>query len=148
MASPLRITFYHKTGHCVIQNRPLRVETGQYPRYPIDAQYDLIVRGTSINRFAHDGYRLRVVDTQKTGLEVPEGGYAIVRRFRDDGQIVETTAKRLKRRSDGKFELWPDSSDPQWQTPIIMGSDPEREIVEVIAMVLYSYRSARGRAGS
>lgn len=81
------------------------------PRYPVDAQYDLIVRGTSINRVAHDGYRLRVLDITKTGHEVPDGELVVVRRTRDDGQIVETTAKRNRRSARGYF-------DPRLKTEI------------------------------
>lgn len=116
-------------------------------RYPAAAQFDLIVRGTSINRIARDGDHLRCVDVVMAGIEVAGGELVIVRRTRDDGQLVEITAKRI--RKIGLFlELWPDSDDPQWQKPIHASTqnDPDRETVEIAALVLYVYRPIpRGR---
>lgn len=110
------------------------------PRFPADAQYDLVVRGTSINRVVPDGFRLRVLNLQKTGGEAPNGELVIVQRTRDQGQIVETSAKRLRRLPNGAVELWPDSDDPRWQTPLRLGEDPDREVVEVVGWVLYAYQ--------
>lgn len=111
------------------------------PRYPVETQYDLIVRGTSINRVAMDGYRLRCVDVHKAGLEVHDGDLVIVERRRDGGHLIETTAKRVRRRR-GKLELWPDSDDPQWQEPILYGED-KGDAVQIQALVIYAYRPVR-----
>lgn len=40
------------------------------PRFPIAAQFDLIVEGTSLNKFAQPGDRLRCVDFVKAGVEI------------------------------------------------------------------------------
>jgi transcriptional regulator with XRE-family HTH domain len=113
-----------------------------HPDYPLEAQYDLVVVGTSINRVAMDGYRLRVVDLAQTGGGYSAGDLVIVERT--EGNLIETTAKRVRRRATGEEELWPDSDDPQWQTPLV--AEREKGSVRVIARVLYSYKSAR--AGS
>lgn len=116
------------------------------PRYPITAQFDVIVKGTSINRFARDGENLRCVNLVNSTAVVEDDDLVIVRRKRFDGQMIETTAKRVKRR-DGVFELWPDSDDERWQEPIVL--DPKKapagEEAEILALVLYAYHPARRR---
>lgn len=115
------------------------------PRVPINAQYDLIVRGTSINRFAPDGYRLRIVDTETTGRTPEYNEFVIVQRSRDGGQTIETTAKRYVSRG-AKVELWPDSDDERWQTPLAYGEhEPDRETVKIVGIVLYAYQTSRAR---
>jgi transcriptional regulator with XRE-family HTH domain len=109
-----------------------------HPDYPVEAQYDLVVVGTSINRVAMDGYRLRVVDLAKMGGGYSTGDLVIVERT--EGNLVETTAKRVRRRTTGEEELWPDSDDPQWQSPLVV--EREKGTIKVIARVLYAYRSA------
>lgn len=111
------------------------------PRYPIDAQYDLVVRGTSIDKIAREGDLLRCIDVVKAGIEVRDGDLVICRRTR--GQLVEVTAKRVRRRAAGAMELWPESTDPRWQEPILVGGDDAG--IEVIAICTFTY-AAIGRA--
>ncbi|MGV2980655.1 LexA family protein [Camelimonas sp. ID_303_24] len=121
-----------------------RYETSSVPydsRYDPDDQFDLIVRGTSINRVAREGDYLRCLRFDAPAAGLADGALCIVERRRAQGGQVETTAKRLRRR-DWHIELWPDSDDDRWQTPIILGAntrDPD-ETVAVIARVLWSYR--------
>jgi hypothetical protein len=114
------------------------------PAFPTEAQYDLIVRGNSINLFARDGERLRCVDIHKAGLEIYDGDLVIFERIRDGGQLVLTTAKRVRRRGP-ILELWPESDDPHWKEPIRIDLRQAKsgETGRVIALVLYSYRPAR-----
>lgn len=105
------------------------------PRYPIEAQYDLNVRGSSLNRVARDGDMLRCVDIVRAGIEPREGDLVIVKRTR--GQLVELTAKRVRRRPGGPIELHPDSTDPRWQEPLRLGYGEDE--VQIIALALYSY---------
>lgn len=104
------------------------------PRYPIAAQYDLTVRGTSLNKVARDGDMLRCVDIAKAGIEVRDGDLVIVRRTQ--GHLVELTCKKVRRRASGRVELWPDSTDPRWQEPVTVGGE---DAVEIVALALYSY---------
>lgn len=117
------------------------------PRYPLGAQFDLVVRGSSINRFARDGMRLRCVDLIKTGLEVFDDDLVVVRKAKHGGSLYETTAKRIRRRGT-MIELWPDSDDPKWQTPEriekrdnLQGGDE----TSIIALVIWAYNPARDR---
>lgn len=110
------------------------------PRYPAPAQFDLKVRGTSINRYAREGEILRCVDIHRSHMDFHDGDLVIVRRKRLD--LIETTAKRV-RVSGGKVELWPESDDPHWQTPVILSGDSEDDVIEVTAVVIFKYAPAR-----
>ena len=111
------------------------------PRYPLAAQFDLIVEGTSINKFAGPGEILRCVDVVTAGVEIRENDLVIVTRTRATDER-ETTAKRV-RRFNGHFELWPESSDPRWQTPIVVhpGGADQHDSVAITAIVLYAYKT-------
>ena len=115
------------------------------PHYPISAQFDLVVRGTSINRFARDGERLRCVDVVKAGIDVLDNDLVIFRKV--SGSLIETTAKRIRKRGP-IIELWPDSDDARWQTPLKLDTreaDPDHAEGQVVALVLYSYNPAIAR---
>ncbi|MFG1334010.1 hypothetical protein V5F41_22500 [Xanthobacter autotrophicus] len=110
------------------------------PRYPALAQFDLKVRGTSINRYAREGEILRCVDLHRSDMDFHDGDLVIVRRKRLD--LIETTAKRV-RFSGGKLELWPESDDPHWQTPVVLAGGNEDDVIEVTAVVIFKYAPAR-----
>lgn len=114
------------------------------PRYPVSAQFDLIVEGTSINRFAKEGQYLRCVDILKGGVEIEDGDLVIVLRTKDSA-LYETTAKRVRVKRSS-YELWPDSDDPAWQTPIVvdkLSEDLADGEVRITALVLYAYTPAK-----
>ena len=107
------------------------------PRFPVDAQYDLEVVGTSLDRFARSGSFLRCVDIEKTGYGVRNRDLAIVHLSRNGH--VETTAKRVRIR-DGKTELCSESNDPRWKkAPIKLDRHDE---IKIVAIVLYAYTPA------
>ncbi len=114
-------------------------------RYPAEAQFDLLVRGDSINRIARDGDYLRCVSLDAAGAAA-NGDLVIVERRYDHGGI-ETTAKRLRKKED-VVELWPDSTDDRWSTPIVIRRDhaADDEVVRIIAKVLFVHRPLGGRA--
>lgn len=114
------------------------------PRYPADAQYGLIVRGTSINRTAGPGDVLQCVDTRIRPVALNDNDLVIVERHRAQRGQQEVTAKRWRRRGR-TIELHPDSDDPQWRDPLVL--DPRKakdgEEIAVIAVVVGLYRSLR-----
>lgn len=113
------------------------------PLYPAESQYDLIVRGNSINRFARDGERLRVVDLARASIDYSNDDLVIVQKKRDGGHLIETTAKRIRVRGP-IIELWPDSDDPRWQQPERIDTRQQKDGEgRIIALVLYSYNPAR-----
>lgn len=111
------------------------------PRYPIDAQFDLVVEGNSLNLFAQDGEILRCVDLVKARLHYRDGDLVIVSRSRASDER-ETTAKRVRTRN-GRYELWPESDDPDYQKPFVIepGGEDQHDEIEVIAIVLYAYKT-------
>ncbi|MBA9067202.1 SOS-response transcriptional repressor LexA [Methylobacterium sp. RAS18] len=88
-------------------------------RWPVEAQYGLMVRGTSLNRVALDGDILACVDAIAARYRPREDDLVIVEMRRNAGLLRQMTAKRYMRLST-HIELWPDSDDPRWQTPIII----------------------------
>lgn len=114
------------------------------PNFPVDAQFDLIVRGSSINRFARDGERVRCVDVTKAGIEPLDDDLVIFEQRREGGALIETTAKRIRRRGR-MVELWPDSDDPRWQEPLRVDTsvNDDGRTWRIVALVLYAYNPAR-----
>lgn len=125
-------------------------------RYPIEAQYGLMVRGTSLNRVALDGDILACVDAIAARYRPREDDLVIVEMRRNAGLLRQMTAKRYMRLST-HIELWPDSEDPRWQTPIIIPhpedglssavEDEDGRIeVRIKAMVTWIHRPLQRRA--
>jgi SOS-response transcriptional repressor LexA len=116
------------------------------PRYPKDAQYGLVVRGTSINKIAQPGDVLICLDLAMVSIEPKPGELVIVERKRFQGSEREVTAKRLQR--EGKLVLLlPDSTDPQWQEAMKFDAkkaNPDIE-VSIIAIVSGVWRPIRDR---
>jgi SOS-response transcriptional repressor LexA len=114
------------------------------PRYASDAQFGLIVRGTSINRVALPKDILICVDLGMGGIEATDNDLVIVERRRAQGGEKEVTAKRWRRRGR-TIELVPDSDDERWKEPLIL--DPKKakdgDEVVVVAIVIGVYKSLR-----
>lgn len=110
------------------------------PRYPIDAQFGLIVLGTSINRIAQAGDVLHCVDIGISGIQPVDNKLVIVERRRAQLGQKEVTAKRITRQGN-TIRLLPDSTDPRW-TPIEYDStdQTEDEEIVIVAVVIGVYR--------
>ena len=111
------------------------------PRYPEEAQYGLVVRGTSINKIAQPGEILQCVDLGISGLEPQHDDLVIVERRRLQAGQKEVTAKRF--RTKGRIvELSPESDDKRWAKPLVL--DPKKaqedEEIAVIAIVVGVYK--------
>jgi hypothetical protein len=116
-----------------------------HPNYAREAQYGLIVRGTSINRVAAPGDVLQCIDLAISGLEPVSEDLVIVERRRAQAGQREVTAKRY--RPSGKtIELVPDSDDARWANPFVIkpGRAPkDDEEIAVIAIVVGIYKPMR-----
>lgn len=123
-----------------IESEPETIPVAPTPGIPFEYQFCLIARGTSLNKLAQDGDVLVCTDIIKSGAEIKDGDLVIVERRKYQGAMREVTAKRV-RRANGGFELWPESIDPAFQTPIRIddGEDDDEEI-DVIAKVLWIMR--------
>ena len=115
-----------------------------HPSYAEEAQYGLIVRGTSMNRIAQPGDVLQCVDIGISGLSPREDDLVIVERRRIQAGQKEVTAKRY--RAKGRIiELAPESDDKRWTTPLILDPKkaPEGEEIAIIAIVVGVYKPLR-----
>jgi hypothetical protein len=113
-------------------------------QYPVKYQYDLIVRGTSIDRYASDGDVVRCVSLQ-AGIGLESGDYVHVERYRHQRSEVENTIKRALL-VNGVWELRFSSDDPRWagQPPLILGSTGDEQ-VEVVGVAVAQYRLSPNR---
>lgn len=107
------------------------------PRYLRAPQFALRVVGTSMNKVAPPGQYVIVVSWPELGGELRDGDLVVVKRSR--AMTYEVTLKRAKKGQDGTWELWPESTDPRYQEPVIMG-DGDRDVeITVIGKVVGRY---------
>lgn len=111
------------------------------PAYPIEDQWAVVSQGTSVNRVAPDGSVLGCVDTRRARIRPREGELVIAEQTRHGGHQIMRTAKRFHSTAEG-VELWPDSDDPKWTTPIRIrrGQDDESLTIVVIGIVTWVHR--------
>lgn len=106
---------------------------------PVEWQVAYRVDGNCLNKVAADGDILVCVDLIKSQAPIENNDLVIVERTRYGGQMVQRTAKRVRRTSTG-FELWPESDDPAHQDPIVLNGAAEHDEVRVAAKVLWILR--------
>lgn len=107
--------------------------------YPAEWQYAYTVDGPSVNKTARDGDILVCVDLIKSSVDINENDLVIVERTRFGGMMLERTAKRVRQAIAGP-ELWPDSTDPEFQDPLPLSVAEEGEDVRVSAKVIWVLR--------
>lgn len=108
--------------------------------YPLDWQYAFVVDGESLNKVARPGDRLVCLDLIKSQVEIEDGDLVIVERTRYAGQMVERTAKRVRKTIAG-IELWPESTAPEFQGAISYKTgNGETGEVSIKAKVLWILR--------
>lgn len=105
-------------------------------RYSFVPQFALAVIGTSMNKVAPPGQYVIVASWPELGTELKDGDLVVVRRER--AMTYEATLKRAKRNGEN-WELWPESTDPRYQEPVLL-TDGSGEIeVRVIGKVIGRY---------
>lgn len=107
------------------------------PDAPPEWQYAFTVDGTSLNKIANPGDILVCLDAIKSRYDMKDGDLVVVERSRFGGQMVERTAKRIRRTAGGIYELWPESHDPAFQEPIVLKDINDGDEVRVVAKVLW-----------
>lgn len=110
------------------------------PNAPPEWQYAFIVEGNSLNKIAQPGDILICLDAIKARYDMKDGDLVVVERSRFSGQMIERTAKRIRRAAGGVFELWPESTDPAFQSPIIIKGEEDGDEVRIVAKVLWIMR--------
>lgn len=106
-------------------------------RYAGKEQYALLVEGNSINRVIHDGEFAICVNWAELGIEPATGQFVHVERSR--GGLQEVTIKKIHM-VGARVQLWPDSTDPRFQSPIDLSDVAEETEVTIRGLVIGSYR--------
>jgi SOS-response transcriptional repressor LexA len=109
------------------------------PDAPTEWQYAFTVEGTSLNKIAAPGDILICMDAIKARYDIKDGDLVIVEKARFSGQMIERTAKRIRRSTSG-FELWPESNDPAFQSPILIDGKENGDEIRIVAKVLWIMR--------
>lgn len=113
------------------------------PRYPAEAQFALLVRGSSMDKLAKDGEYIHCLSVQESAIAPLNGDVVVVERRRHGSS--ETTVKRLVARRDG-VRLMPESADPRYQEELEIGAVDDATEVSISAIVIGRYAQfARGR---
>lgn len=119
--------------HFTLEEIPV-VENPRFAGFP---QYALFVEGNSVNRSIQDGEYAICVAWGAIGVEPKDGQYVHVERQR--GGLQEATIKVVRTR--GKVvELWPDSTDPRFQEPVVLAHPDEDTEVSIRGLVIGKYR--------
>ena len=118
------------------------------PRFAQRFQRVWIVRGRSLERFARDGQALICVVLGNGSPIEPQDGYLVIaERSRHQGGLVERTAKRLRIRGGGRYELVPEYLDAALNRPLVFsdGRQEDDEDIEarIVAVVLGVYNPLR-----
>ncbi len=100
------------------------------------------VRGDSMDRIAPEGAVVQVADWADLGIEPRHGQVVVVQRVRAQGALRERSIK-VVRISGDRIELWPDSTNPRWQTPLVLaldGADEDDIEVMLAGLVIWVHR--------
>lgn len=107
-------------------------------RYPADQQWAVYVVGDSVNEIIADGEIAHCLDIGG-GREPQNGDLVVVERIREQGGLIETTIKEI-RRANGVIELWPRSTNPDFNGPVKLGVDRDDGVeVRIRGIVLGAY---------
>lgn len=106
------------------------------PRYPGLEQFALKVSGESMNLEYPDGSYVICIEAINTELRT--GAHVIVEAIKPDG-TREATIKELVIKGN-KRELWPRSSDPRYQKPVIMNGTPQGIDYQITGVVVGDYK--------
>ncbi len=108
--------------------------------------FGLRVKGQSMNIEYPEGTILVCVSIHDHNSPLNEGDHVIVQRWKDNE--VEATVKEYRKGDDGKIWLWPRSTDPEHQTPILIPENNYHDSTQfegskdiwVVAVVVADYR--------
>lgn len=122
-------------------------------RYPNTPRFGLEVRGPSMNKIYPEGSIIIAVKLDDIGRQARSGERVVVLRRSNNSSEMEATVKKYEITPDEKHVLWPESTDPFFQSPIILNElakefsadslDADHAAccdVEIYAVVVGSYR--------
>ncbi|WP_395495591.1 LexA family transcriptional regulator [Acetobacter sp. KSO5] len=122
-------------------------------RYQDTPRFALQVRGESMNKVYPEGSIVIAIRLWDIARPPKSGERVVVLRRSKSSNEMEATVKKYEISSNGEHILWPESTDPHFQTPIIMdematqytgdGLDADHGSacdIEIYAIVIGSYR--------
>jgi hypothetical protein len=115
-------------------------------RFPVD-QWLEEVEGDSVDELAPEGSFVQVAAWEGLGLTPTTGQIVVVQRTRDQGALRERSIK-VVRRQGRRIELWPKSTNPRWNQPLVLVEDPSRAdetTVALAGLVIWVHRPFPGR---
>ena len=110
-------------------------------------RYGLVVKGQSMNRVFQEGSVVIVVNFSELGRRPRNGDYVVAMQRSTMSDSFEATIKAVQIKDNGQMVLWPQSTEPEFQTPIILPA-PEETVchsaaespdVTILALVIGSY---------
>ncbi|MBA5726457.1 LexA family protein [Bombella mellum] len=110
-------------------------------------RYGLVVRGQSMNRVFQEGSVVIVVNFSELGRRPRNGDYVVAMQRSAVSDSFEATIKAVQIKDNGQMVLWPQSTEPEFQAPIILPA-PEETVchsavgspdVTILALVVGSY---------
>jgi len=117
------------------------IEVG-YSIVPNAERFGLVVEGYSMDKVFPPGSELECIRVYRGSQEPQDGDLVVVERRQHD--LRETTCKRLRKRDD-KWELHCESTKPEFQTPIPLGSPDNEHFgddgIDVIGIVVRAFQN-------
>lgn len=101
---------------------------------PEFTRYGIEVRGESMNKVFPNGSIVSVIDFDELGKKPATGDYVTVLRRDAYGPGFEATIKALQIKDDGTICLWPKSTDPRYQQPLIIPPPRDDRIDDASAL--------------
>ncbi|MCX5613657.1 LexA family protein [Bombella saccharophila] len=119
----------------------------QDSEYPGLKRYGLMVKGQSMNRVFQEGSVVIVINFSELGRRPRNGDYVVAMQRSDVSDSFEATIKAVQIKASGQMVLWPQSTEPEFQAPLILPgpettvchSAAESPNVTILALVVGSY---------
>jgi SOS-response transcriptional repressor LexA len=112
------------------------------PQFGDWPQWLEVVVGDSVDRELPPGHFAHVVDAIDMGYAPQDGDFVVVERRRDQGRLRERSIKQVEITPNG-VELWPRSHNAAWNKPLQLDYPEEGVEVEIVGLVIGSYRAMR-----
>ncbi len=115
--------------------------------YPGIKRYGLMVKGQSMNKVFQEGSVVIVINFADIGRCPRNGDYVVAMQRSDVSDSFEATVKAVQVKESGQMVLWPQSTEPDFQSPMVLPSPDtvvchsaaESPNVTILALVVGSY---------
>ena len=101
--------------------------------------FAVIVRGESINRIAKDGDYLLCTRMDARSIDLTRDNFVVIQRQREDGMMVELTARRLRQNGDD-WEAHFESTDERYQKPLMVPFLADTDEITFVGIVRFIVR--------